>query len=202
MAFHISNFDPNRHVGYESRKAYRSRFENYFWDEYIVGPSVLDIACKGGDDGLPIFDFARSIELSDPDYDGLHLPVPDGSQDTIHASHLLEHVAPPEEYIAEWFSKLRVGGTLLIFVPHTYLYERRLSVPPSQWSGEHLRSYTPSSLLAEIERALRPNTYRVRRLADNDVGYMYALPPEAHPIGCLEIELVLEKIQPPSWQVE
>ena len=87
-------------------------------------------------------------------------------------------------------------------MPHAFLYERRLSVPPSRWSGEHLRAYTPARLLAEVERALPPNAYRMRHLADNDAGYDYGLPPEVHPTGALEIECVIEKTAPPTWSVE
>ena len=87
-------------------------------------------------------------------------------------------------------------------MPHAYLYERRLTVSPSQWSHEHLRSYTPAKLLAEIETALQPNTYRLRHLSDEDEGYDYALPPDVHPTGCLEILCVIQRIAPPAWKVE
>lgn len=91
---------------------------------------------------------------------------------------------------------------MILMVPHAFLSERRLTVPPSRFSGEHLRSYSPAALLQEIERVLLPNTYRVRHLADNDVGYDYTLPLEVHPVGCLEISCVIERIRPPAWQVE
>ena len=61
---------------------------------------------------------------------------------------------------------------------------------------------TPASLLAEFEMALRPNSYRVRHLLDNDDGYRYDADPNGHPWGCYEIELVVEKIAEPSWTVE
>lgn len=97
---------------------------------------------------------------------------------------------------------LRVGGHLVLMVPHAFLYERRLTVPPSRWSPEHLRSYSPATLLAEIEWALVPNTYRVRHLEDEDTGYDYGLPATVHPTGCLEIECCIQKIAPPKWSVE
>jgi len=74
-------------------------------------------------------------------------------------------------------------------VPSSHLYERRRRV------------YTPSSLLAEFEAALVPNSYRVRHLAENDAGYQYEFPPNAHPEGCYEIELVVEKIAVPGWSM-
>lgn len=193
--------DPNRFVGYESRKAYRRRCETGFWDAFIAGPAVLDIGYRGGINGaLPIVDGAIGIEPGYPGYDGVTLPFPDGSIDTIHCSHVMEHL--PIGYICDWFRALRDGGTVIIMVPHAYLYERRLSVPPSRFSPEHLRSYTPGSLLSEIESQLKPNSYRVLHLTDVDDGYDYDLPIEVHPMGCLEIECVLRKRQPPVWNVE
>lgn len=196
-------FTPNRPVGLESRKLYEYRRQIGFWDAFIPGRNVLDIGYRGGlMDALPICDGAFGIEFGTPGYDGLHIPIADEWADAVHASHVLEHVDPPEEYLAEWFRKLRVGGCMLLFLPHAYLYERRLTVPPSRFSGEHLRAYTPGSLLQEIERALTPNSYRIRHLADIDYGYDYTLPIDVHPIGAFEIECVIEKTTPPAWQVE
>jgi uncharacterized protein YcsI (UPF0317 family) len=56
-------------------------------------------------------------------------------------------------------------------------------------------------LAGEFEQALVPNSYRVRHLVENDEGYDYGIPPEQHPAGCYEIELVIEKIRPPDWSV-
>ena len=72
---------------------------------------------------------------------------------------------------------------------------------PANWSPEHLRCYTPAGLLNLVEAALPPNSYRVRYMADNDAGYRYDLPPHVHPQGCLDVDLVLQRIQPPLWSV-
>ena len=164
---------------------------------------MLDIGFRGGlMDAVPIVEGAIGIEQDYPGYDGLRLPFEDGSVDTVHASHMLEHVTPPGLYLWEWFRVLRVGGAMILMVPHAYLYERRLTVPPSRFSPEHLRSYTPSSLMYEIEMALPANTWRLRHMEDDDTGYDYSLPADVHPTGCLEIVVVIEKIAPPAWQVE
>jgi len=39
-------------------------------------------------------------------------------------------------------------------------------------------------------------------LTDNDVGYDYSIPPDQHPAGCYEIELVIQRIQQPAWQLD
>ena len=195
--------DPNRPVGFESRKAYAARCASGFWDRYLRGPTVVDVGFRGGiADAVPIVDGAVGIELGSPGYDGFNLPFADGTVDAVYCSHVLEHLERPVAYLREWFRTLRTGGHLLLFVPSAFLYERRLTVPPSRWSPEHRRSYTPATLLMTVEAALRPNSYRIRHLADEDAGYDYGLPPTVHPQGCLEICLVIEKIQPPAWEVE
>jgi SAM-dependent methyltransferase len=197
------NLDPNRFVGFESRKAYRRRCETGFWDAFVQTPPVIDIGYQGGDAAaLPILEGAIGIERHYPGYDGLRLPFSDGSVGTVHSSHCLEHLTFPEVYLEEWFRVLRVGGTMILMVPSAFLYERRLTVPPSRWSPEHLSAWTPSSLCRLIENSLEPNSYRVRHLSDVDDGYDYSLPITVHPVGGLEIEMVIQKIVPPTWQVE
>jgi len=56
-------------------------------------------------------------------------------------------------------------------------------------------------LQCEFEESLIPNSYRVRHLADNDREFNYGLDPGVHSSGCYEIELVVEKITPPGWQL-
>jgi SAM-dependent methyltransferase len=212
--------DPNRHVGYESRKSYEKRCQHLFWDKWITGPVVLDIGFRGGEpSAMTIVPGAIgfeangqiTIDVNTPmhvqkdlwaPYDGFHLPFKNDTVDTIHASHVLEHLYGARLFFQEWFRVLRVGGTLIIFVPHAYLYERRMTVPPSRWSPEHLVALTPSSLLAFVEASLEPNSYRVEHLAVNDDGYDYSLPIDVHPQGCFEIELVIRKTTMPAWRVE
>ena len=192
-----------RIIGYESSKMFNLRQQHGFWDAFASGPVVLDIGYRGGTAGAqPVLPHATGVELGDAGYNGLQLPWGTETVDTVHSSHVLEHVPDAVVTLREWFRVLKVGGFLITFVPHAFLYERRLSVPPSRWSPEHLRCYTNATLLADVEKALSPNTYRVRHNADCDVGYDYALPLEQHPQGALEIELVLQKIQPPAWHVE
>jgi len=96
---------------------------------------------------------------------------------------------------------LKIGGFIVCIVPHQLLYEKK-SRPPSRWNADHKRFYTPASLLAEFEAALAPNSYRVRHLADNDRGYTYDIGADRHSGGGYEIELVVEKIRKPDWQID
>jgi chemotaxis methyl-accepting protein methylase len=189
-------------LGPESRKAHSRRVREGFFDRYFGGV-VLDIGYRGYEDieVVPVLEDAIGIDLNYPGYDGERLPFEDGTVDTVYASHTLEHITDPHSAIREWFRVLRNGGYLVLAVPHQFLYEKR-TVLPSRWNEDHKRFYTPARILAEVESALPPNSYRVRRLVDDDEGYDYTIPPTQHARGAYQIELVLEKIQEPAWSLE
>ena len=188
-----------RPVGIEARKVYWQRLASGFVERYLGGAHILDIGYRGGRaQAVPIVPQAIGVDLDYPGYDGTTLPFPDLSQDALFVSHCLEHIQDYRASLADWYRVLKIGGYLLIFVPHKYLYERR-AAPPSARNPDHKRFYTPASLLAEIEESLPINGFRVRHLADNDQAYEYEHPIERHPRGCYEIELVLQKIARPSY---
>lgn len=189
-------------LGVETRKAHERRVREGFFERYFKG-QVLDIGYRGYEDMdvVPVLPEAIGVDLNYPGYDGKRLPFADGTVDTVYNSHTLEHIPEAEEAIREWFRVLKVGGFLVVTVPHQYLYEKRTMLP-SRWNMDHKRFYTPSKLLAEVERALPPNSYRVRRLVDDDEDYSYQVPPTQHAGGAYQIELVLEKIQQPAWELE
>ena len=190
---------PRRAIGVSFRNSYARRVESGFMARYFSGEAILDIGYRGGDPhAQPITETAIGVELDYPGYDGVHLPFPDESQDTVLAAHVLEHILDYLKVLRDWHRVLKVGGHLVLMVPHRDLYER-LPDLPSRWNGDHKRHYTPASLMREIEAALPVNGYRVRHLCDNDYNFDYARTPDKPPAGCYEIELVLQKIAPPAW---
>jgi len=191
-----------RRVGTEARKSFDDKLASGFWSRFITGPNVLDVGFKGSEnDVVPIVEGAIGVDLGYPGYDGITLPFADESQDAVYSSHCLEHIPNYLQVIQDWYRVTKVGGHIITVVPNQLLYERKRR-PPSHWaSWAHQRFYTPSTLLAEFERALKPNSYRVRHLAENDVGYRYDIPVDRHPEGCYEIELVAQKINPPTWNL-
>jgi predicted SAM-dependent methyltransferase len=193
-----------RQVGGEARKSFDQKIESGFWGRYVNGTKVLDIGFKGSVElkgVVPITATAIGVDLDYPDYDGRTLPFDSESQDAVYSSHCLEHVLDYVNAIKEWYRVVRFGGHIITVVPHAHLYERRHRAP-SKWNEDHKRFYTAASLLAEFEEALLPNSYRVRYLEENDMGYDYRSDPKVHPVGCYEVTLVIEKIHPPGWSVE
>lgn len=105
------------------------------------------------------------------------------------------------QFLNACFSKLAVGGFLVVIAPHQFLYERKLRLP-SLRNPLHRRFYTPNTLLADIEEAVDPCEYRVRFLWENDEGYDYRASLGSEPAGGQDIVVALEKITPPPWRDE
>lgn len=188
-----------RQIGPEISKSYQKKVESGFIRRYLSGQHILDIGYRGTHpDSVPTAENAIGIGLDYPGYDGVHLPFPDESQDTVFSSHCYEHIANYRVALREWYRVLKVGGYMVVLVPHRYLYERR-SMVPSFFNSDHKRFYSPASLLLEFEEALPVNGYRVRHLADNDDGFDYTVPQGEHAKGCYEIELVVQKILRPAY---
>jgi SAM-dependent methyltransferase len=188
-----------RRLAPESKKEYSRRVREGFFEKYLSGANILDIGYRGEmPDAEPIIENAIGIELDYPDYDGKTLPFSDYSQDAVFASHVLEHIEDFSAVLADWYRVLKIGGYLIIAVPHRDLYERK-AAPPSQFNADHKRFYTPGSLLTEIEGSLPVGGYRVRSLRDIDDDFDYSVPPGTHAVGSYEIELVVQKIPVPDY---
>jgi SAM-dependent methyltransferase len=185
----------------EASRTFKEKLKNGFFSTYMAGEVIIDVGYRGVyPDPVPILPHAIGVDLDFPGYDGATLPFPDGSVDTVHSSHMLEHVVDYRATIRDWHRIVRFGGFIVCVVPHQFLYEKKRALP-SLWNDGHKRFYTPASLLREFEESLEPNTYRVRHLRDNDEGYTYDIGPEAHSGGGYEIELVVQKIPEPKWHL-
>src|ERR1700730_4270967 len=188
-----------RRVGPEAAKNLHRRQREGFFDKYLSGEAILDIGFRGEDpNSQPITDKAIGIDLDYPGYDGKTLPFPDGSQDAVFASHVLEHIEDWAAALADWYRVLKTGGHMVIAVPHRDLYERKATLP-SRFNLDHKRFYTPAVLLGGVEEALPVGGYRVRLLKEADEAFDYTIPPERHAAGSYEIELVLQKIEIPEY---
>lgn len=189
-----------RRVGQETSRTYEEKIDSGFFDKYMSGETV-EIGADGYIDSVGVLPDTKVINLNTPGYDGLHLPFADNTQDAVYSSHVLEHIDNRIETLREWMRVIKIGGHLIIAVPHQHLYEKKLN-KPSRYNGDHRVFYTPAVLLKEIEEAFEPNSYRIRVLEDNDKGYNYSIPPEQHSHGAYEILLVAQKINTPSWKIE
>ena len=193
-----------RLVGTESRRTWQQKKDSGFFDKYMSGYG-LEIGYTGytGENIVPILDTATGIDTDYPGYDGINLQFGTETQNYVYSSHCIEHIPTSNLYLVlqEWMRVTKVGGHVVIVVPHKFLYEKKKDLP-SRWNGDHKDMYTPGSLLTIIERCLAPNSYRVRLLEDGDQGFNYNLGPEVHSAGQYEITLVIQKIQNPDWSLD
>jgi len=192
------DYDPPGEAG----RCYQHRLRTGFLDRYCSGSLVLDVGFSGYDNpegktGIP---GAVGIDLDYPGYDGRHLPFGDGTVDTVFSSHSLEHMQFDHAAIRDWYRVLKMGGFIVCMVPSQALYEKQRFLP-SRFNEDHKRMYTPASLVRSFEDALEVNSYRVRHLAENDRGFNYRLGPDVHSDGAYEIEIVIEKIEKPEWDL-
>lgn len=181
----------------ETRKKLAERLApGGLYDKYCQGIG-FDVGCGT----LGPIPGAMALEKNSKGYDGLHLPCPDAGADYVHSSHFLEHAADPTAYLREWFRAVKLGGHIVIMVPHMHLYEKKMS-PPSRWNDDHKTFFTPGRLIALLEASLpNPNTYRIVHCRDNDDDYDYSREAKMHAHGCYEIELVIKKICQPRWEL-
>jgi predicted SAM-dependent methyltransferase len=194
-------------IGIEAQKNHEFRKQSGFYERYMSGVG-LDIGFKGMDLHplrQPIVLNATGVDIDYPGYDGTHLPFETTTQDFVFSSHCLEHIANYTKTLQEWHRVLKVGGYMVILVPHGFLYERSFYIP-GPWGScdDHKRVYTPSRLLREVEESLLPNSYRIVSLRDVDTNFDYAVDPKIPPdyLGwSFEIECVLKKIRLPDWKV-
>jgi SAM-dependent methyltransferase len=192
--FTMPHFVRNRLVSGESLKSHRSRIDSGFMHRYLNGDQILEIGGTGDGKGVPITDSAINIDLGYPGYDGRTLPFADGSQDAVYTSHCLEHIDDFRNVLQDWFRVLKVGGYLIVIVPHQLLCEKKVT-QPSRFAGhQHKRFYLPSTLLNEIQTSLPLTEWRLRHMRENDDDFDYDIPPHIHSIGSYEIECVIQKI--------
>ena len=157
------------------------------------GPRVSVEAYRDG----PLGPYLTAKRLRDLNHAPDALPA-EGSQSVLFAPWLLQDIADYRYALQRWFACVECGGFLIVIVPHAFLHDRRAQLP-SPWRPGQKRLYTPASLLAEVEEALTPNSYRIRWLGDDDAGYDYALDRATPAVGRQDIALVIERIHQPAW---
>lgn len=180
----------------ESSRGFESRQREGFWEIYVRPGIVIDIGYKGeGPNGQPVFPEAVGLDIGTPGYDGKNIPFADSTVGTVHASHLLEHIADYQFFLRECLRVLIPGGTLILMVPLMEAYEQK-ATPPSRFNGDHKRFYTASRLCQELEHSLQRDSYRIVHLREkfNMADFNRAV--GSHAAGPYEIECVIEKTIP------
>lgn len=70
--------------------------------------------------------------------------IESGTLDFVFSSHLLEHIEDTPKALTEWFRVLKVGGFMVLYLPHADLYPR-IGMPGS--NPDHKHDFLPDDVL-------------------------------------------------------
>lgn len=74
--------------------------------------------------------------------------IDDGSLDFIFSSHLLEHIEDTAAALSNWWSKIKVGGHLVLYLPHRDLYPR---IGTFGSNPDHKHDFHPDDIIAVLQ---------------------------------------------------
>lgn len=109
-----------------------------------VWPHLIGID-SGKDTGLFGIPMKPDIALADAS----RLPLfADGAIENVFSSHLLEHIDRYMDALTEWWRVLKVGGHLVLYLPHADLYPN-IGQPGS--NPDHKHDFRPADILAAMK---------------------------------------------------
>lgn len=175
----------------ETSKARERREQENFFSAFCTGRG-LDIG-YGGDPITP------DCDVWDTEHGNAEIlsGIPDGVYNFVYSSHTLEHLPNPTTALTNWWRVLKVGGFLILYVPHRNYYEKKGELP-SRWNPDHKFFLLP-------EKDDPPDTLGLKQLIeqslqDFDVIYLKEctegftiVDPAIHSDGEYSIEAVIQK---------
>ncbi len=123
-----------------------------------LGATCLDIGCGpnkvyphfiGLDSGKDTRLFGISMK---PDITGDCERIPlfgDGAFDTVFSSHTLEHIEDHESALAEWWRLVKVGGYLILYLPHKDLYP---NIGDPDGNPDHKHDFVELDIVEAMQR--------------------------------------------------
>jgi ADP-heptose:LPS heptosyltransferase/SAM-dependent methyltransferase len=96
-----------------------------------------------------------------------------GIADAVFSSHLLEHIPDYRKALAEWWRVLKVGGYLVLYLPHKDLYP---NVGTAGANPDHKHDFTPDQVMDGIANAacVQLTGVRFHRCEDRAEGMEYS----------------------------
>lgn len=166
----------------QGNEAAKVRFEIV---QYTRG-HVLDLGC-GPHKAFPHFigvDSCKDTELFGiqmrpdlviPDCASLQEHIQDQSCDAIFSSHLLEHIEATRAALASWWQCIKVGGHLVLYLPHRDLYP---NIGQFGANPDHKHDFVPQDILAALEgitNGVSGFDVLVNETRDQDCEYSFLL---------------------------
>ena len=103
--------------------------------KYLTGYGI-DIGC--GD--CPVTENCIKFDKDIGDANNINEYYEDNTFDFVFSSHCLEHMNNPYISVKSWWSKVKIGGYLIVAVPDEDLYEQ--GVFPSRFNTDHKHTFT------------------------------------------------------------
>lgn len=165
-------WDPRAPQGYESDKV---RFEVLPY----LARGGLDVGCGpkkvwphliGIDSGKDTDLFGIQMKPDIVVKDAARLPIfADASAEAVFSSHCLEHIDDWQAALAEWWRLVKVGGFLILYLPHADLYPN-IGQPGA--NPDHKHDFRPEDIIAHF-RAAFPD-WRLREYQVRGDGFEYS----------------------------
>jgi len=182
-----------------------SIFRRYEMNEVIEYTKGLGIEVGCGLNKIHTGAIGINLVLSDMDFgypfgaqikaDGISLPwFTDNSLDYVFSSHCLEHFHEPEKALREWTRVIRVGGFLVLILPHKMYYP---NIGEPNANKDHKRDFLPKDIKNLIEKIgkyeiIQFNTLH-QKLKENPIAVSEA-PKYGHKSLNFSFEVVAKKI--------
>jgi len=184
----------------ETSKAKARREAEGFYEEYIIGKSVIDVGVGRLDTHDGADPICSHAEMHDKDIcDATTMEAyADESFDTVYASHILEHLTDPITAIQNWIRICKPGGHIIISIPDRDLYERKKELP-SKWNADHKYFYL-------MDESYPPHTFSFKSvvmtaLCKNNMVKFQKIDlvtnkdkPEEHANGEFSLEAIIKKL--------
>ncbi len=147
-------------------EGFAARFAIPFAREVCKGIGV-DIGCNRAEWALP---FAIPVDPAMNEWDAYNLPsylyegeIKHEQFDYIFSSHCLEHLPDWVKALDYWYSKIKSGGVLFLYLPdHSQSYWR-------PWSNrKHLHCFTPEIIASYFED--QPNKWKLAFVSSIDLN--------------------------------
>ena len=168
-------WDPRAPQGYESDKI---RFEVLPY----LARGGLDVGCGPGkvwphligiDSGKDTDLFGIAMKPDIVVRDASRLPLfADASAEAVFSSHLLEHIDDWQGALAEWWRLVKVGGFMILYLPHADLYPN-IGQPGS--NPDHKHDFRPSDIIAHFRASVPDWTLREHQVRAGGHEYSFLL---------------------------
>jgi SAM-dependent methyltransferase len=98
--------------------------------------------------------------------DAMSLPCKDNYLDYICSSHLLEHLENPLEALKHWYTKLKFGGILFLYLPH---------IEMTYWNPEYNKKHKYIWTVEEAKQLVINGGFKLITWSERDLYWSFSI---------------------------